>query len=349
MKKIKVMHVLNTGGYSGAENVVITMINSMRDTVNATYVSPEGMIRNILNENMINFVPVKKVTPFQLKRVIREVHPDVIHAHDFTAGVMAAFTFTSIPIINHLHNNSLWIKKIGIKSMLYYICSMKFKKILTVSESVMNEYVFGKYLKKKSVVVGNPIDKNKIKKLANEQENNQYYDVVVLGRLTEAKNPSLFIEIVEQLVKKHPGLKSAMIGDGELRVEIEKQIEDKKLKNNIELLGFQSNPYTYLNHAKIVCMPSKWEGFGLAAVEALILGKPVVAAPVGGLVNIVDGQCGKLCTTEEEYVEEIERLLTDFDYYTKKQKCAFEREKQFEDLKIYMKKINDSYYEVLGI
>ena len=349
MKKIKVMHVLNTGGYSGAENVVITMINRMKDTVDATYVSPEGVIRNILNENRINFVPVKKVTLFQLKKAIYEVHPDIIHAHDFTAGVMAAFTFTSIPIINHLHNNSLWIRRIGIKSMLYYICSIKFKKIMTVSESVMNEYIFGKYLKKKSVVVGNPIDKNRIEKLANEVENNKYYDVVLLGRLTEAKNPFLFIEIVEKLVVKYPNLKCAMIGDGELRLDIKKRIEDKQLCFNIELLGFQSNPYAYLKHSKVVCMPSKWEGFGLAAVEALVLEKPVVAAPVGGLVNIVDNQCGKLCKSEEAYVEEIERLLTDSDYYSKKQKCAFEKAKQFEDLKTYMKRINDSYYEVLGI
>ena len=50
----------------------------------------------------------------------------------------------------------------------------------------------------------------------------------------------------------------------------------------------QSNPYPYLNAGKVMVMPSAWEGFGLAAVEGMCLGKPVVCSGVGGLADIVD-------------------------------------------------------------
>lgn len=72
------------------------------------------------------------------------------------------------------------------------------------------------------------------------------------------------------------------------------RIEELGLVHVIRLYGFQKNPYIYLKQAKVMCMPSKWEGFGLAAVEALALGKPVIAAPVGGLNDIINDNCGKL-------------------------------------------------------
>ena len=46
-----------------------------------------------------------------LKKAIEKIQPDIIHAHDFTAGILAASLINRIPIINHLHNNSPWLKK----------------------------------------------------------------------------------------------------------------------------------------------------------------------------------------------------------------------------------------------
>ena len=57
-------------------------------------------------------------------------------------------------------------------------------------------------------------------------------------------------------------------------------------------------------------MPSLWEGFGLAAVEALTLGLPVVCSGAGGLCDIVNDSCGKICKTLDEYVSELVAMPT---------------------------------------
>ncbi|GAF23683.1 hypothetical protein JCM19047_3522 [Bacillus sp. JCM 19047] len=59
-----------------------------------------------------------------------------------------------------------------------------------------------------------------------------------------------------------------MIGDGDLRNECENEIKQLKLANNIDLLGFLENPYCIIKNSKMMILTSKWEGFGLVAVEA---------------------------------------------------------------------------------
>ena len=136
MDKIKVMHVLNTGGYSGAENVVITMINNMRSDVDSYYVSPRGNIETFLDRDNINYFPISgdKLTVRELRKAIKDIKPDIIHAHDFTAGVISSIVSGNIPVINHLHNNCPWLKSYGLYSSLYCLSSRKFYKILVVSQ-----------------------------------------------------------------------------------------------------------------------------------------------------------------------------------------------------------------------
>lgn len=340
MKKKKVIHVLNTGSYSGAENVVITLINATKSDVDAVYVSLDGTIREYLEENNIEFEPVHKLTVSEIRRVIKKVNPDIVHAHDFTAGIICALS-TNKSIINHIHNNSPWIKHYCLKSFIYAFSCIKYKKILTVSDSVMDEYVFGKWFKNKTEVIGNPVDLDRIRRLAGESDIK--YDVAFLGRLSIQKNPYLFLDILAEVKKKNLNVKAVMIGDGELRDDVKRRIQDLNLQDNVTLIGFQKNPYKYLNQAKILLMPSSWEGYGLAAVEALALGKPVVCSNAGGLPGIVNDSCGKICESVEEYAKVIISLLLDERTYKIYADSARKRADEVGCMKEYVAKILDVY------
>ena len=138
-----------------------------------------------------------------------------------------------------------------------------------------------------------------------------------------------------------------MIGDGELHAEIETKIKSLGLEQTITLCGFQKNPYSILKHSKMLCMPSSWEGFGLAAVEAMALGKPVVASPVGGLGNIVNDSCGYLCNDEEEFVNAILEMFADFNVYEQKCIGAIERANDFDNIQNYSNKMKSLYQVVI--
>lgn len=342
---MKVLHVLNTGEYSGAENVVITLIRLTRGVVESAYTSPEGSIASVLSENNILYFPMRtsNASIRELRKIIKEFKPDIIHAHDFLASVIVSLASRKIPIVSHLHNNPFWIKKICIWTVIYICSSLKYKRVLVVSDSIIEEFVFGKYLKKKSKTVGNPIDLREIREKAKNATEREQFDIVFLGRLTKAKNPIFFLDIVKELVGLFPDLRVAVVGDGELHDVVMETCIEFGVNNNVKLFGFVKNPYGILKSSKLLCMPSQWEGFGLAAVEALAFGLPVVAAPVGGLVNIVTSQCGKLCVSKKDYVEEIEKLLSDREYYKSKSQNAKARSEKFDNANEYAKSILDEY------
>ncbi len=349
MKKIRVMHVLNTRTYSGAENVAISIIQGTAEKCESVYVSLNGTIREVLESQGIKYLPLKNVSVSEITRAIQKCHPDIIHAHDFTAGIISALTMTDIPIINHIHNNSPWIKKYGIYSFAYYAATLRFKKILTVSPSVMDEYVFGKKLIKKVSVIGNPINTSYIRELAGRLDEEKQYDVAFLGRLTIQKDPMAFLQIVNLLKKEKTNLKCIMIGDGEMREEVKTQIRSYQLEECIDLVGFQKNPYTFLKSARVCCMPSRWEGFGLAAVEALALGIPVVAAPVGGLVTIINQSCGFFCEDPLDYTEKIRKLLENADLYSQLSANAMRHADEMNNILEYSRSMISAYYNSLKI
>lgn len=354
MGEIKVMHVLCMRTYSGAENVAITLINSLKGKVNSVYTSPDGPIREVVQQNGIEYYAIEKVDVKNIKKAIKDIKPDVIHAHDFTAGTVCVLAAGNVPIINHLHNNSPWIKHLGIKSIIYGLSCFKYKEILTVSDSVMNEFIFGRFFMKKVVIVGNPVNLTVIREKAEEFLPIQVVDkaktdIVFLGRLTLSKNIFFFLEILKELKKRKPDLSVSVIGDGELRKEFEEKIHELGLDETVHLFGFQENPYAYLKQAKVMCMPSAWEGFGLAAVESLTLGKPVIAAEVGGLSTIINNSCGKLCINTEDYVLELYQLLTVPSYYSKKSNGALKRADDFDNIKSYADIIENLYLKCVGV
>ena len=345
MKKIKIVHVLNTGEYSGAENVVITLIKNCNENIEFVYASPDGSISNILKKNNINHYIFKgnKVTIREIKDMVKKENPDIIHAHDFNASFCVALSGSRIPIISHLHNNFPWLKTLNLRSIIYKNIIKRFDKIFVVSPSVINEFKYKSSFLDKATVIGNPINTKEIISKKNKATKNQDSDLLFLGRLEKQKNPFLFIDIVKKLASENENIKSFMVGDGSLRTEVEKKIKQFNLEENIKVVGFCENPYGLLNNTKLLCMPSLWEGFGLAAIEALTLGKPVIASPVGGLVNIVDDACGKLCISLDEYVEEINKLLNDEDYLELKSKAAINRSLELDNIDEYKNEILATY------
>lgn len=341
----KVLHLLASNKYSGAENVVCQIIDNFKcnNEIEMIYCSPKGEIEKILIDKEIKFLPLENLNIKEVRNAIKRYKPTIIHAHDFTSSIIATKASRNVKIISHIHHNPLWIKKYNIKSFLYYITTFKYKKVLFVSNAIYQEYIFSKYISKKIEIVSNPIDISKLNEFNNESE--KMYDLAFLGRLTDLKQPLLFIEIVHEISKMNKKVKAVIIGDGNLKDQCKQYIIQLGLEENINLVGFVSNPEEYLCKSMLLCMPSKWEGFGLAAVEALALGIPVLCSGVGGLKSIVNINCGAICTEVKDYVEEYFKMQNK-EYYISKKIGAKNRARDLNNINEYILKLKNIYLTI---
>ena len=162
---MKIAHIINSNSYSGLENVVCNIIDNFRKEYKdfeMIYVTQDGPIVKILQDKNINYYVIEKMNKKSVRKFIAQWKPDILQAHDYTASVICALTTEKLPIINHLHNNAPWIKKLCPYSISYLYAGRKAKKILTVSNSIQEEYIFSNAIKDKIEVIGNPVSKNKI-------------------------------------------------------------------------------------------------------------------------------------------------------------------------------------------
>lgn len=343
---MRVLHLLKSNKYSGAENVVLTIMDACPD-IEMIYASTDGPIRKVVEDRGHRFYPLEETSVRMVKKAVGELQPDIIHAHDFTMASTAAWAAGDIPVIAHLHNNPPWLKKVGVKSIVFALALPKIRQVISVSKAVEDEYIFRGLMKNKNTVIGNVVDAEDVRQKAREKSDCKPVDLVYLGRMSLPKNPLEFCKIVCEVKRLFPNITARMIGDGELTPQVKNYIQEHELEHNIELVGFQSNPYPYLNAGKIMVMPSAWEGFGLAAVEGMCLGKPVVCSGVGGLADIVDETCGAVCKTIDEYCSAILKLLQDENAYCRCSANAVGKSMQYTDMQRYTVAIKSIYESTL--
>ncbi len=338
-RKIRILHVLKSSIYSGAENIVISIIKQLGKNFDLLYLASEGSIRERLDEEKISFVLLEKFNRISLEYVLREYRPDIVHAHDFTATVICASLKGDFRLISHLHYDPPWVNRWNAKTFVYSIFWKRIERVLVVSENMFQNMIFKEKFKDKMIVVGNPIDVENIKQKANLKllKDKEYCDLIFVGRLVYQKNPQRFIQLVASLKENGWNSISAWIlGDGELYFDCKELIDRLDLHENIKMRGFQDNPYPYIKHASIACITSRWEGFGLVAIEASMLGVPVLTTPNSGCREIFGEGAPEICDSDEMFIEKILFLRNSLEEYRIWHDRSLEHSMRFNNMERYM-------------
>lgn len=345
-EKKRILHLLASHVYGGAENVVCQIIQMFRDDpdVEMFYCSPDGTVRPSLEERKIDFHPVKTMSVSEVRRVIREVQPTFIHAHDMRASFLASMCCGSIPFISHIHNNNFDSRRITPKAIVYRFAAQRAEHIFWVSPSAFNGYRFHHALRDKSTMLRNVIDPEALRAKACAAEPEEPFDMVFLGRMTHPKNPTRLVEVMAGAAKQQPGLKAAIIGIGELEQDVRDAIARLNCGGSVQMLGFRSNPYGLLKNAKLMLMTSLWEGTPMCALESLALGTPIVSTPVDGLLDLVEpGKTGYLSADTDELIESCLKIIRDPALREEMSRCCTEKAAELLDVEKYKQAIWQAY------
>lgn len=345
---MKVLHILSSQIFSGAENVVCQIINMFKDDsdVEMAYCSPDGTVRKALEERDINFYPIEKMNTSELKRVIVAYQPDVIHAHDMRAGFLAARACGTIPLTSHIHNNAFNSRGVSLKSIAYFYAALKAKSIIWVSNSSFSGYAFHGPLKKKSVILYNAIDVNELQTRMAYDINSYDYDMVYVGRMVYQKNLHRLLKITRIIANKYPNIKVAIAGTGEDEQELKQLCSDLGLDANVSFLGYQSNPVKLLHDSKMMVLTSRWEGTPMVALESMALGTPIISTPSDGMIDLItDGYNGYLSDDDNDFAEKIIKVLSDDKLYETLRENQLKRSAEVNDINKYKTVLTRIYKE----
>ena len=184
-----------------------------------------------------------------------------------------------------------------------------FDKVCFVSETAKRgfEEVIGPL--SNAFVLHNVMNTERIHQQSNEKVDNIYADNVVrvisVGRLIKIKAIERIISAVDYVCGRKVNIECCIIGDGPERESLQRLIEVKGLQNNIKILGYCNNPYKYMKQADIYVCSSLTEGYSTTAVEALILGLPILTTDVSGMNEIIaDSNAGVIVENSEKGLKE---------------------------------------------
>jgi len=185
-------------------------------------------------------------------------------------------------------------------------------------------------VKSRKILIEKGVNKNRIFILPNVINMDEYscdstvdkeYDISFIGRLTYVKRLDIFFRVIFEVVKEIPGLKIAMIGEGEDLEKCKSRVKELSLDNNVLFLGFRKDINQLINKSKILLLTSESEGMPSVIIEAMACGVPVISSDVGDIGDIIeDGQNGFLIDKYGDvnsYKDKILKILLDKKVYKK--------------------------------
>lgn len=168
-----------------------------------------------------------------------------------------------------------------------------FDRVIYVAETVKSGFhnLFPE-LKLSEEILYNPIDTDSIRKLSEEKslyikKSPIGFHIVSVGRLHPQKGHSRLLDVMSKVINMYPQVTLEILGEGELRGELEQKIKALGLQDNIKLIGYHENPYARVKSADLFICSSLHEGFSTAVTEALIVNTPVLTTDCSGMKELL--------------------------------------------------------------
>lgn len=274
--------------------------------------------------DLVGFAPRNEIdlaAAWKLSRVLRQYRPDLVHAHDPHAVAMAgtALSFGALspapPLVAsrrvdfHLSSNSF--SRWKYRQVTRFIAASGAIRDILVQDGIPRDRI---------TVVHDGIDVGKVQRLPTLDLHVEYWlprgvpVIVNVGALVGHKGQKHLLEAMPLVMRELPDAHLVILGEGELRAPLEKQVKDLHLERAVRLPGFREDVLSLMKSADLFVMSSVTEGLGSAVLDAMAMGLAVVGTHAGGIPEaVVEGETGLLVPPGEAapLARAIVRLLKD--------------------------------------
>lgn len=331
MPKINVLHLINEIEPAGAETLLLNTVRHFdkeKFSLTIAYFLGPGTLAQEMRDagaEVVDFSREGKVDPLFLPKLISfvwEKEINIIHTHLNQAALIGRFVAMLLgirPILSTRHY-AYDHKEKGLVRRLGRWSAPVDSLILAVSEPVRDYMVFKEGCSPKRIeILCNAVDVTLFTRGSLQNmpfQNNRAPVIGAVGRLHPSKGYATFLQAARAVLAEIPASRFKIVGEGELLESLKDQAERLGIYEAVEFLGRRQPAEIpdILAGFDIFVQASNWEAFGIAIVEAMACGLPVVATRVEGVVDIIEeGVDGFLVPPEDPKVlaDRILQLLRD--------------------------------------
>lgn len=290
-----ILHIIPTLHFGGAERLVIDLatgfakqgsqisIITFSDTIPLAALLPKSVSLHVVKK--------KGTTPLRfikkLEKKIEEIRPDLVHTHLFGAdvwGVIAAKK-VGLPVVSTEHSinrhEALWrhlVRKCRFRRPDRYVAVSKMVKSYLKSDLCFRGPLH---------VIYPGIDLSLYEKIPNVPFKEPLHFLMV-GRLVKEKGFDLALDALGDL--KDRAWHLTILGNGPELKNLRARTKQRGIGDRVRFEPATRDVIAWYAEADVVLIPSRWEGFGMVAMEALASGRVVLAAPVGGIPYLIKGK-----------------------------------------------------------
>jgi glycosyltransferase involved in cell wall biosynthesis len=265
----------------------------------------------------------------ELYRLFRQEKPQIVHTNLAKAGMVGRFAawLARVPVILHTYHGHVFSGYFSAAKTYVYILIERFigtlsTKIIVVSNMIKKDIcsVYHITSEKKVSIIPLGFELEKMASLDQYRGifRNQFsipQDATVIGivgRITGIKNHELFVDIANILLQQNKSIHFLIVGDGDLRNEIEEKVNTLDIAGNIHFTGWITETAKMYADLDMMLLTSKNEGTPVTVIEAMYYKIPVISSNVGGLSDLIEnGKTGYLINSlnAEDYIPVLVKLL----------------------------------------
>jgi glycosyltransferase involved in cell wall biosynthesis len=310
------VHIDTARTWRGGQNQVLQLVTGLESLGHPTWLvaHARGELKRRAQEGMrfVGFSPRSEFdvqAAWQLGRVLRDVKPDVVHAHDPMGVALVAM---ALQMQNGRGPQPLVVaaRRVDFHLKRHAFSKWKYRH---VDVFIAASDVIGHILEKdgipreKIVTVHDGVNISLIDRQPAVDVHTEFWlphGSPVVGNvaaLAPHKGHKHLVAAAKLVVQAVPDARFLIVGEGELKDTLERQIKHLALERHVVLTGFRPDALSLMKSFDLFAMSSVTEGLGSAVLEAMTCSRAVVSTRAGGLPEaVVDGETGRLVPTHDE-------------------------------------------------
>lgn len=353
-RKNNILHISRTMDIGGAERIVYQLSSDLKDEFDSVHVASTGGLweselsaKGIQHHKILDIDSKNPLTVLKLltsiRQIIKKNEITIVHTHHR----MAAFYIRLLKLVHPKLIHVYTAHNVFKDKLPLYKFALKNAKSVAVGEAV------NKNLKEDVGITDSRVIYNGVvlKETDDQVDEIISYGGIKLGciaRLSEQKGLTYLLDAMSLLTVKD--IRLFIVGDGELRDELENKVKELHLQDSVTFLGYRKDIAECINSFDFCVLPSVFEGFGLVAIEAFMNGKTIVATDIPGLNEVVTNKNGILVPAKDPaaLASAIDKLATDA---TLRQELASQAKKDYENrfsYPMFLENYRALYREIQG-